>query len=728
MDHGCVLLYLTMDPKSDSQEKDELLYKFPADEDSALEDMRGLFITISHLLLEVTGNTATESALLLDEEWVHVGYSRENREVLVVAVPANKLLLCRLPHMMRDIVRLLKLLYGSLHGAFTYPGNRFGLDHIFSQLFEHISMCGLSEDLEDPHTSIEDPQVSVEDLLGHSLSAARMIFLPEHTKVTVSNCLSQLEAADFADMVCQLCHNVRAESKAMTFYKGNGDHDRKEGGMEKTGGGSEDANLSLWTDLTKDEDTDSDINQLAQTYNDLATEGNSIFYFCPQRHFASTPLPVLTLSCVHVQSEDYYDMRRLYNILGTCLFYQDHLVANHLETEDLIDIALYARHTGACYNENLVVWTEVFPTSRCHQQMEPLVPGYIPPTDARWFLVLVSLKSCMLGMLLESSSCMSYSDGGADCFYIDHAKATLLQLETVGLSQACHSSLHCYASPGGAALSRARATTPSGPRVTSTPLLPKSHKPGREVPASPRQGDDDIDSVATNGSDISSHRCHVSYVNSCDESGDIADNSHLFKGCQGRRNLLSLDEAVRLESTLCDSRGHAGCDSRLAAHSEGSLLYYTQLHNQQGVFVCPSHPAAPGSVPGMGRQFHQACLAIHELFQQAQKIRDFKESGHRSKFGVDDVFADAVEYGIMLECPADECTDLKRPTTKQIYWVVGRLLHSPEPRELVEQGSSDPLEDERSRVEVFGAAASRGSVVLLQEPEPASALCEDEKG
>ena len=28
-------------------------------------------------------------------------------------------------------------------------------------------------------------------------------------QVAVSNCLSQLEAADFADMVCQLCHNVR---------------------------------------------------------------------------------------------------------------------------------------------------------------------------------------------------------------------------------------------------------------------------------------------------------------------------------------------------------------------------------------------------------------------------------------------------------------------------------------------------------------------------------------
>ena len=32
----------------------------------------------------------SRSSLLVDGEWVHVGYSRENREVLVIAVPANK--------------------------------------------------------------------------------------------------------------------------------------------------------------------------------------------------------------------------------------------------------------------------------------------------------------------------------------------------------------------------------------------------------------------------------------------------------------------------------------------------------------------------------------------------------------------------------------------------------------------------------------------------------------
>ena len=82
------------------------------------------------------------------------------------------------------------------------------------------------------------------------------------------------------------------------------------------------------------------------------------------------------------------------------------------------------------------------------------------------------------------------------------------------------------------------------------------------------------------------------------------------------------------------------------------------------------------------RQFldHSSLALLHRAYethvefltrQNLLVLQDFKESGHRSKFGVDDVFADAVEYGIMLECPTDECTDLKRPTTKQTYWAVG---------------------------------------------------------
>ena len=75
------------------------------------------------------------------------------------------------------------------------------------------------------------------------------------------------------------------------------------------------------------------------------------------------------------------------------LILQGHIVANHLETQDLVDVSLYTRHTGVRHDDTLESWTEVFPTSQCHQQVEPLVPGYLPPTDARWFLVLVASAS-----------------------------------------------------------------------------------------------------------------------------------------------------------------------------------------------------------------------------------------------------------------------------------------------------------------------------------------------
>jgi len=37
-------------------------------------------------------------------------------------------------------------------------------------------------------------------------------------------------------------------------------------------------------------------------------------------------------------------MRRAYTILGTSLYYKGYLVANHLPTDDMIDVTYYAAH------------------------------------------------------------------------------------------------------------------------------------------------------------------------------------------------------------------------------------------------------------------------------------------------------------------------------------------------------------------------------------------------
>ena len=61
-------------------------------------------------------------------------------------------------------------------------------------------------------------------------------------------------------------------------------------------------------------------------------------------------------------------------------------------------MALYLQHyclLTLCHDEQLgqvVVWRELFPTRRCHTQVDPIVPGYTEP-EARWFLLVVGLVS-----------------------------------------------------------------------------------------------------------------------------------------------------------------------------------------------------------------------------------------------------------------------------------------------------------------------------------------------
>ena len=100
-----------------------------------------------------------------------------------------------------------------------------------------------------------------------------------------------------------------------------------------------------------------------------------------------------------MQSDDYYDLRRSYTMLGSTLFYKGYLLASHLHKEDLYDISLYLRYycllaLSASEQQlgQLVVWKEVFPHRRCREQVDPLIPGYTEP-DARWFILIVGLVS-----------------------------------------------------------------------------------------------------------------------------------------------------------------------------------------------------------------------------------------------------------------------------------------------------------------------------------------------
>ncbi|CAC5374341.1 INTU [Mytilus coruscus] len=130
------------------------------------------------------------------------------------------------------------------------------------------------------------------------------------------------------------------------------------------------------------------------------------------------------------------DARREYSILGSCTFYKEYLLCNHLCQSDLQDIHLFLKHHCIIQMlarkpvEELVVWREMFPSQYC-QKVQSCPQGYQDPHDARWFLLVIGMKQFLLCTLLEAGGCSRPQKGnpGPHPFIVSQAKATLLQFE-----------------------------------------------------------------------------------------------------------------------------------------------------------------------------------------------------------------------------------------------------------------------------------------------------------
>ncbi|KAM9143316.1 protein inturned isoform 6-T6 [Pangshura tecta] len=319
-----IVMYLTLKLDSDtSKDEQEILYQYPISEASQkLKSVRGIFLTLCDMLENVTGAHVISSSLFLCGKLVQVVYWKESDKLLVIGLPAESVPLSQLRNMITDVVRTLTFMYGSLDSAFCQVENVSRLDHFFNLFFQRAIQPARLNSNASPSAQHYD---SCSALFLDNLPGVRWLTLAQEIKIEIDTALSDLEAADFAEL-----------------------------------------------------------------------------------------------------SEDYYDIRRLYMILGSCLFYKGYLIGNHLPKEDLIDIALYSRHycllplAAEQRIGQLVIWREVFP----HHHLQPSetsgVTGYREP-EARYFLLIVGLRHFMLCVLLETGGCTSKAIGnpGPDCIYVD---------------------------------------------------------------------------------------------------------------------------------------------------------------------------------------------------------------------------------------------------------------------------------------------------------------------
>ncbi|NXS33226.1 INTU protein, partial [Pomatostomus ruficeps] len=579
--HIVMFLALKLDSET-AKDEQEILYQYPISEASQkLKSVRGIFLTLSDILESVTGTEIISSSLFLCEKLVQVVYWKESDKLLVIGLPEENVPLPQLRNMIEDVVRTLTFMYGSLDSAFCQVENVSRLDHFFNLFFQRALHPARLRPGAGPGAQ---PQDSLSALFLDSLPGLRWLTLPQETKMEVDTALSDLEAADFAEL-----------------------------------------------------------------------------------------------------SEDYYDMRRLYVILGSCLFYKGYLIGNHLPKEDLVDVGFYCRHycllplAAEQRISQLVIWREVFPQHHLQPCEESRLTGYREP-EARYFLLIVGLRHFMLCVLLEAGGCASQALGnpGPDCIYVDQVKATILQLE--GIDASIEERLDAPSVP---------------PLACADGFLPAARDRLESLSSSPVLSK--LQSSCRPASSAGSRRSLF---------GDSSRGTAAEQGGEGPAETEStnpqpvVEQATRKKHTL-PNPFHSGHPKKnpsekdtellnavkLTSGPENTLFHYLSLETMQGIFITPTHKEVAqlgGSIhPQLIENFHQCCLSIRSIFQQSMR----KERKQKAGSGISELGKAAEEpelvreHGLLFECSPENWTDQKKPPPTMNYWVVGRLMLHPEPQE-----------------------------------------------
>nr|XP_021148003.1 protein inturned isoform X3 [Columba livia] len=599
-----IVMFLTLKLDSEtSKDEQEILYQYPKSEASQkLKSIRGIFLTLSDILESVTGTQIISSSLFLCEKLVQVVYWKESDKLLVIGLPEENVPLAQLKNMIEDVVRTLKFMYSSLDSAFCQVENVSRLDHFFNLFFQRALQPARLNPSASPSTQHYE---TCSALFLDNLPGLRWLTLPQEIKMEIDTVLSDLEAADFAEL-----------------------------------------------------------------------------------------------------SEDYYNMRRLYMIMGSCLFYKGYLIGNHLPKEDLLDIGFYCRHycllplAAEQKVGQLVIWREVFPHHHIQPCEAPSFTGYREP-EARYFLLIVGLRHFMLCVLLEAGGCASKAIGnpGPDCIYVDQVKATILQLE--GTEAGIEERLN---SPSIPPLSCADwflpATCDKLDSSTASPILSKLQNTSKSVstPASKRTlfGDSSLMTRKPSPTRYSGGPDHGSEGPAEDESSN--PQSVVDQVTRKKHTLPNPFNLGNLRKNLSDKDTELLNAIKLTSGPENTLFHYLSLETMQGIFITPTHKEVAqlgGSIhPQLIANFHRCCLSIRAIFQQSMMKEVWKlcflffylHSQKQKKAGnVISEFAEdldiVTEHGVLFECSPDNWTDQKKPPPTMNYWVVGRLILHPKPQE-----------------------------------------------
>ncbi|XP_064095515.1 protein inturned-like [Macrobrachium nipponense] len=227
------VLYLSLvGVTEDSPDGADIRYQFP-NWTNKLVKVRGMFITTAHTVQEVVGTPALSSTVLLDGEYYHVAYVREQNDVFLLALPHSYVSSHEIIALMDQLAGLIKFEFETLSKGVGESNNKPYLDHLMSHVLGTVlaqgfvegrrihqqekGFCGLQK---NPYL----PQIP-SSVTSCVFSYPTWLMLQDdgEAKLQIDNCLSELESGDFGDdddSDCEDCAPLYNILGCSLFYKG----------------------------------------------------------------------------------------------------------------------------------------------------------------------------------------------------------------------------------------------------------------------------------------------------------------------------------------------------------------------------------------------------------------------------------------------------------------------------------------------------------------------------
>lgn len=185
---------------------DEHVYQYP-EYDNSLSKLRGMFVTLSSVLRDITSSKPRTSTLTISDFLVHVSYFHEANGIAILALPAICASAEQVQEHINEIISLLRLQYSSLSLAFRQTEGRDHVDRFFHLFFYEV---------------LQSCKNLQRETFTRCLPCAAWLSIPSNIQTKADAVLSELESSDFGDMTDAFCESQRLYTFVGTcvFYKG----------------------------------------------------------------------------------------------------------------------------------------------------------------------------------------------------------------------------------------------------------------------------------------------------------------------------------------------------------------------------------------------------------------------------------------------------------------------------------------------------------------------------